>query len=333
LNNLNNIAGSTPNYEFHLKDHLGNTRIAVNQTGEVTQKNNYYPFGMRFRIKNSDNKYLYNGKELQEETDWLDYGARFYMADIGRWGAIDPLAESYSSQSTYHFSGNNPMRFIDFNGMNFDDYFSYTGNFLGSDNASTDNIRIMNTDTWSNFAKSNYDGTETIEHGIGNKISKKLSESGLSEAAELSVYDHYNITGLELRALLNESPNQDAGMIFNAMRKNGLESKYINLPLNALRRQGMSDHANEIQSMFIHENKHLSDLTRLGIDAYSQIPKPDRERSALKTQMDHAIFNDTRPVFQQWTTNYAHKWDYYRPLPITPIMFFPSAPVFNNFNL
>ena len=131
MNNLNNIAGSTPNYEFHLKDHLGNTRIAVNQTGEVTQTNNYYPFGMRFGIKDSDNKYLYNGKEQQEETDWLDYGARFYMADIGRWGAIDPLAEKMRRHSPYNYAFDNPIYFIDPDGMTPNGFSNIDANAYG----------------------------------------------------------------------------------------------------------------------------------------------------------------------------------------------------------
>jgi RHS repeat-associated protein len=83
----------------------------------------------------STNKYLYNGKELENdfELGYYDYGARFYDPALGRWHSVDPLAESYYSQSVYHFSGNNPILYRDDNGMNYNPIYGVDGSFLGTD--------------------------------------------------------------------------------------------------------------------------------------------------------------------------------------------------------
>jgi RHS repeat-associated protein len=84
---------------------------------QVVQTTDYYPFGLSMAAQSYqkqtalDNDYLYNGKELQDEHNlgWLDYGARMYMPELGRWGVVDPLAEIAYSLTPYRYAFNNPI--------------------------------------------------------------------------------------------------------------------------------------------------------------------------------------------------------------------------------
>ncbi len=135
--------GSTYKHEYVIKDHLGNTRVTyrdddilgVSPLGtikveEIVQTNHYYPFGLNMEgnwngsFPEVKNKYQYNGKELNTDfgLDWNDYGARFYDPAISRWNTVDPLAEKMRRHSPYNYAFDNPMRFVDPDGQQGEDW-------------------------------------------------------------------------------------------------------------------------------------------------------------------------------------------------------------------
>jgi RHS repeat-associated protein len=105
--------------------------VVVNhKSGPVLEITNYRAFGSEITTLSAkafgklDNKYKYNGKELQSKEfsdgtgiDEYDYGARHYDQFLGRWMVVDPLAEKSRRWSVYNYCYNNPLRFVDPDGM------------------------------------------------------------------------------------------------------------------------------------------------------------------------------------------------------------------------
>ena len=135
LNNTN-TPGITANddpelyqYYYHA-DQLGSASYLTNLDGEIAQHIEYVPFGEVF-LEERNNKwnspYLFNGKELDEETGLSYYGARYYDARVSNWLSVDPpmLDGRYlngdlnlgiynpNNLSVYGYTWQNPVRYTD----------------------------------------------------------------------------------------------------------------------------------------------------------------------------------------------------------------------------
>jgi RHS repeat-associated protein len=78
------------------------------------------PFGEVFieeRTNIWNTPYLFNAKELDEETGLYYYGARYYDGRVSLWISTDPMQEKYPGVSVYNFCMNNPLKYVDPEGM------------------------------------------------------------------------------------------------------------------------------------------------------------------------------------------------------------------------
>ena len=108
--------------------------MVVNENGTIEQVNHYYPFGgvygdLSYNAEIQKSKYI--GKEFDHMygLDWYDHGARMYDAAGLFWDRKDPLFSKYYSLSPYLYCGNNPVLYLDIDGL---DWYQENGLYLYS---------------------------------------------------------------------------------------------------------------------------------------------------------------------------------------------------------
>jgi RHS repeat-associated protein len=146
---------------FYHPDHLGSSSSITDASGEVYQHTQYFPFGETFveeRTGTQYTPYLYNGKELDEETGLYYYGARYYDPRMGMFYGVDVLAEKYIGISSYAYVANNPLIFVDPDGRDW--YQVKNGEVLFNSKLTKDNYQNF-------FNDNNIEGTYLGTEGFG----------------------------------------------------------------------------------------------------------------------------------------------------------------------
>jgi RHS repeat-associated protein len=196
----------------------------------VIQMEDYYPFGLTFnsyRRENSvDQNFKFNGKEEQTELDlgWLDFGARMYQPEIGKWISQDPLADERSDYSPYNFVLNNPISRIDPDGM-LDDYAMNTqtgaiGLIKKTDDATDrlvdakDNTTVIadkvDKGLLSDGQNIKQNGLETTKVNGGTQLAKDISFYTSEEIVGVAYQNESGGRMLEIRAYAGQTVEKGA---------------------------------------------------------------------------------------------------------------------------
>ncbi|HBG69914.1 MAG: hypothetical protein A2W93_14980 [Bacteroidetes bacterium GWF2_43_63] len=122
----NNLSRVERQQYFYHPDHIGSSSFITNATGYATEHLQYLPYGELFVDQTPphndfETRYKFSGKELDPETNYSYFGARYYDSDLSVWLSVDPMASQFPSHSPYNYCFNNPVRLVDPDGLAPDD--------------------------------------------------------------------------------------------------------------------------------------------------------------------------------------------------------------------
>jgi RHS repeat-associated protein len=180
--------------------------MILNSSGGIDSWNDFYPFGMQMDLRNgstsADARYKFTGKERDIETGYDYFGARYYDARIGRWMSVDPWVGKYPRWSPYNYSFDNPLRYIDPDGMGPDEVKKENKDeekrkYDAKDGVKIQDIKVTNKEGKEVIVKVKFQDTQSDKHSSDNKVDQKLVtalEGTVKEAAKSTEINELTIT-------------------------------------------------------------------------------------------------------------------------------------------
>ena len=307
-------------FHYYLKDHLGDNRVVMSESGTVEQVNDYYPTGALMGSSTGSDKqrYKYNGKELDRLNglDWYDYGARFYDAEIVRWWVGDEKSNEYCSISPYVYCSNNPICIIDPDGKRLVLVGSYAQrmSFLQVLQKLTNDNLLMNRKTgvvylsgkprWSNRNKKLSVGTSLVRDIIVNNHTLKIQMSGGKNQEDAT-----NKTNGRTRGKGSDATvyfNEDRGTSIGVADKKGNASPGNNVAFSALGHElihglrdmeGVASKGGEViytfknwQGRFVERKDYPEELITTGLpykESYKYTENKIRKEHGLPVRVYH----------------------------------------------
>jgi RHS repeat-associated protein len=254
------VVSQSPTRYYYLKDHLGSIKMTVNTVGAVVGYDDYYPYGAQMNLRcqtaSADGRYKFTGKERDASTGLDYFGARYYDSWNGAWRQVDPLKEKYPSLSVYVYSADNPIKFIDVDGM-----WIYIANLKYSNNPPWSSLSINgkqqmfpNPAEYFNNSQAKYTSTDHLKVG---ELQSELN----------GFHDDYKKSGYKVSDFLERTKLSVA--IFNGSDEYGktFRSEYgvIGIGLN----QNILGNAKTLEGAFFHELVHAMDSKNDEFQAYA----------------------------------------------------------------
>ena len=198
------------NLYFYHPDHLGSSSYITDREGRITQHTEYIAFGEVLFEEHSTSKtmpYLFNGKELDQETNLTYFGARYLDMKTSLWLNTDPLAEK--TMTPYAYTNNNPIMLVDPTGM---------------ESERADHIDV----------RKNKDGSYTVVGGVANTdknvyvVDEKGQRTGQILGQMLTEYSFHDERGNAVKGtVINLKDKSGQNFIDNEIKNIGFVD-YIN---------------------------------------------------------------------------------------------------------
>ena len=195
-------------YYYH-PNHLGSTSFVTDMQQSVVQSFLYAPYGEIISEYNTHAmgeafpKYSFNAKELDEETGFYYYEARYYAPPT--FTSRDPLFEKYFWMSPYAYCANNPVKYVDPSGREISEHIDKYGNMIahyddgdnsvylhtdGTTKNDIDKQRATNNNTGGNGAKiGELGGNIDMSEIIDNKLEQSAQDA--AKMKEMNMHDRY----------------------------------------------------------------------------------------------------------------------------------------------